>query len=68
MKLKKGRIYEVRGPFYDGASSYIVKILSDLINNYYRVNIIGPYNFETKIYPEDWECVRELSSLEKELL
>jgi hypothetical protein len=68
MKLKKGGIYEIRGCAYDDDSPYIIKILSGLINNYYRVTIISTYSFDTKIYPEDWECIRELSSLEKELL
>lgn len=68
MKLKKGGIYEIRGCVYDDANSYIIKINSNLIYDYYRVSILGTYNFEAKIYPEDWECIRELSSLEKELL
>lgn len=68
MKLKKGGIYKIRGSAYNNNSPYIIKILSDLINNYYRVTIISTYCFDTKICPEDWECIRELSSLEKELL
>ena len=69
MKLKKGGVYEIGGSVYgDDDNSYFIKINSDLIYDYYRVSILGTYSFDTKICPEDWEYIRELSSLEKELL
>ena len=71
MKLKKGGIYEISRSihdFDDPYSSYIIKVNSDLIGYYYRVTIISTYCFDTKICLEEWENVRELSSLEKELL
>jgi hypothetical protein len=68
VKLKKGGVYEIKGSAYDDDNSYFIKINSDLIYDYYRVSILGTYSFDTKIYPEDWEYIRELSSLEKELL
>jgi hypothetical protein len=68
--LKKGSIYEIRGSIYDFAdsSSYVIRITSELINNYYKATIINTYNFDINIFPDDWEYIRELSSLEKELL
>ena len=68
MKIKKGRVYEIKGSCYDDPCSYIVKVTSELIYDHYLATILSSYNFDIKFYPSDWESVRELTSLEKELL
>ena len=76
MKLEKGELYEISVSVYDDESPYIIKVNSDLIYDYYLVTVISAYRFDntylhqfdTYLHPEDWEHIRKLSSLEKELL